>query len=73
MNAVALHESPLVRQNPVAPSKLKVRVQSVSYLAEDINAFEFVSTDSDALPCVYAGFAYRRAFTRRFDSAVFAV
>jgi vanillate O-demethylase ferredoxin subunit len=50
MNAVALHESPLVRQNPVAPSKLKVRVQSVSYLAEDINAFEFVSTDSDALP-----------------------
>ncbi|TDY15487.1 vanillate O-demethylase ferredoxin subunit [Paraburkholderia sp. BL6665CI2N2] len=55
MNAVALHESPLVRQEPIAPSKLQVRVQAVSYLADDINQFEFVSVDSDTLPAFTPG------------------
>lgn len=55
MNAVVLHEGPLVRQDSIAPSKLQVRVQSVSYLADDINAFEFVSVDSDTLPAFTPG------------------
>ena len=55
MNAVVLHESPLVRSDPVTPSRLRVRVQSVSYLADDINAFEFVSAESDTLPAFTPG------------------
>ncbi|MGB8414750.1 ferredoxin reductase [Paraburkholderia sp.] len=55
MNAVAVHEAPLVRQDSIAPLKLQVRVQSVSHLADDINAFEFVSVDSDTLPAFTPG------------------
>lgn len=55
MNAVVLHESPLVRPDPVPPSRLRVRVQSVSCLADDINAFEFVNAESDTLPAFTPG------------------
>lgn len=68
MNAVVLHEGPLVRQDSIAPSKLQVRVQSVSYLADDINAFEFVSVDSDTLPA----FTRVRILTFIYPTARFA-
>ena len=55
MNAVVLHEAPLVRQNSVAPAKLTVRVKSVSYLADDINAFEFVNVEGGTLPSFTPG------------------
>ncbi|WP_118180489.1 PDR/VanB family oxidoreductase [Paraburkholderia phosphatilytica] len=55
MEAVLTRDEAVARPERAAPRKIEARVKSITSLAEDINAFEFVSADGSELPSFTAG------------------
>ncbi|MGN6808921.1 MAG: PDR/VanB family oxidoreductase [Trinickia sp.] len=55
MEAVLMREEALARPDDARPKKLDVTLKSITSLAENINAFEFVSADGNPLPAFSAG------------------
>jgi ferredoxin-NADP reductase len=55
MEAVLMREEAVTRLTSGKPGKLDVSLKSITSLAENINAFEFVSIDGSPLPAFAAG------------------
>ncbi|RDU96661.1 PDR/VanB family oxidoreductase [Trinickia dinghuensis] len=55
MEAVLTRDEAVARPERAVPRKIEARVNSITSLAEDVNAFEFVRADGSALPAFTAG------------------